>query len=92
VPTEVSVQVTAEVARVFHRRGAPTPDSTEIETKIASLGFALQPLHPGGDPPELATYFYVEVPTAADADRLVAELSSCHGIRAAYVKPPAEAP
>jgi hypothetical protein len=77
--TTITVQVTADAAD----DGAAALDHLARE-----LGVAIRPLHPGTDDSALRTYFTVEVPNAASAERVAARLRDSPAVAAAYVKPP----
>ena len=79
MPTSITVQVKPETTR----RGASALDDLARE-----LGIAFQPMHPDTDDSTLRTYFTVDVPNAASAERVAARLRDSPAIAAAYVKPP----
>jgi hypothetical protein len=79
-PTSVTVQVKPELALP---RGAPALDALAGE-----LGVTFRAMHPDTDDPTLRTYFTVDVPNAASAERVAARLRDSPAIAAAYVKPP----
>lgn len=52
------------------------------------LGVVPEPQHPGIDDPELSSYFSIEVPDAAEAERVIDRLRNSEAIEGAYLKPP----
>lgn len=84
----VTIQVSANVARVLRQRAPPTVESQELSETAEELGVVLEPLHPDVEDPRLALYFTVEVPDPATAQEVIARLQHCQAIEAAYVKPP----
>lgn len=89
---QVTVQVTADEARALHRRGPPTARSKALLRKVGILGLLLEPLHHDTDDPTLQSYFTVEVPDWASAQRVMHRLGRSKAVLAAYVKPPDEMP
>jgi len=59
---------------------------TAVRQTAADDGVVVEPLHPGTDDAELATWARVRVPSGK-ADRLVTRLAACPGVAAAYVRP-----
>ena len=59
---------------------------------VEEFGVVLEPLHPDTEDPSLISYFTIEVPDHATADRVIARLLQSKGIEAAYLKPPDELP
>ncbi len=89
---QVIIQVSTDVARILHQRGAPTTESKELFRITEELGVLLKPMHPGAEDPLLNQYFLVEVPDSATAERVIAHLRRSKAIEAAYLKPPDELP
>lgn len=89
---QVTVQVSADVARTLRQRGPPTTDSEALWRMIKTFGLTLQPMHPDTDDPNLQSYFTVEVPDHATAQRVISRLQQAAATEAAYVKPPDELP
>lgn len=89
---QVTVQVSANVARVLHQRSPPTAESKALLRMIETFGLALCPMHRDSDDPNLQSYFTVEVPDYATAQRVTDRLRQSGAIEAAYVKPPDELP
>lgn len=77
--TSITVQVNPDVTR---------DDASALDRLARELGIAFRPLHPDTDDSTLRTYFTVDVPSPASADRVAARLRDSPAIAAAYVKPP----
>ncbi|HEY2715004.1 MAG TPA: hypothetical protein VGI73_02160 [Solirubrobacterales bacterium] len=86
----VVVQLNHEAATELVRREAT--GSGRTLPGLEQLGRSLEPMHPGESDPALASYFTVEVPDAAAADRAIAVLREHEAVEAAYVKPSEEPP
>ncbi len=89
---QITVQVSADVARALNQQGTPNADSQALLRTIETLGLTLKPMHPDTDDPNLQNYFTVEVQDAATAQRVADQLRQSDAIKAAYVKPPDELP
>ena len=89
---QVTVQVSADVARILHQRGAPTTESKELLKIAEEFGVVLEPMHPGAEDPLLTPYFMVEVPDSTTAERVIAHLRRSTAVEAVYLKPPDELP
>lgn len=89
---QVTIQVSADVARMLHQRGAPTTESKELFKIAEELGVLLEPLHPGAEDPLLTPYFMVEVPDSTTAEHVIAHLRQSMAVEAVYLKPPDELP
>jgi hypothetical protein len=89
---QVTVKVSADVARSLHRRSPPTTDSAELLRIVETFGGTLEPMHPATADPNLMSYFIVEVPDAETAQRVINRLRQSKAIEAAYLKPPDELP
>lgn len=89
---QVTVRVSANVARALRRRGAPDTESQCLARTIESLGLKLEPLHTDANDPVLQTYFTVSVPDQAAAQRLIERLNQSAGVDAVYLKPADELP
>jgi len=89
---QVTVQVSADVAHALHQRGPPTAGSQALLRMIATFGLTLKPLHLDTDDPTLQSYFIVEAPDLATAQRVMDRLGRSKAVLAAYVKPPDELP
>jgi hypothetical protein len=92
ITMRITVQVSANVARALHQRGPPTAESEELLRIIETFGLALEPMHRDTDDPNLQSYFIVEVPDHATAQRVINRLQQLEAVKAAYVKPPDELP
>lgn len=88
----VTVQVSADVARVLYGQASPTADSRELMEITQELGVALEPLHPGVEDLSLARYFVIEVADPAAAEQVIARLQGSNAVEAAYLQPPGEPP
>jgi len=80
----VTVQLAEDAARAVQAHRAPA----ELHELADRLGIVFQPLHPGSRDWALMTFFAVEVPDAAGAERVIAALLRSPHVAAAYVKPP----
>ena len=89
---QVTIQVSADVARILHQRGAPTTESKELFKIAEKLGVLLEPVHPGAEHPLLTPYFMVEVPDATTAEHVIAHFRQSTAVEAVYLKPPDELP
>ena len=89
---QVTVQLSADVAHVLHRRAPPTTESQELSQILDSLGVELEAMHPGVEDPILATWFVIETPDPATAEQVVARLQRRAAVEAAFIKPPDELP
>ena len=85
---QVTVQVSADVARALHQRGPPTVESEELLRIIETFGLALEPMHRDTDDPNLQSYFTVEVLDHATVQRVMNRLQQLAAVEAAYVTPP----
>ena len=89
---QVIVQVSAGVGRALHQGGPPTAESAELLKIIETFGLKLEPMHRDTDDPNFQSYFIVEVPDHATAQRVMDRLQQSEAVKAAYVKPPDELP
>lgn len=89
---QVTVQVSADVARALHQRDPPTTQSQELSKLIETFGLTLEPMHRDRDDPNLQSYFTVEVLDHATAQRVINRLHQLEAVKAVYVKPPDELP
>lgn len=89
---QIAIQVSADVARILHHRGAPTTESNELLKIAEELGVLLESMHPGTEDPFLVPYFIVEVPDSAAAQKAIARFRQSKAIEAAYLKPADELP
>jgi hypothetical protein len=85
---QVIVRVRPDVAPALHGRQPPTQASEAILQAMTELGVVLEPMHPGVEDPSLASFFMIEVPDPASAERVIARLQQSQAIEAAYLKPP----
>jgi hypothetical protein len=92
ITMQVTVQVSADVARALHQRRPPNAESEELLRIIKTFGIGLEPMHRDTDDPTLQSYFTVEVVDPATAQSLMNRLQQLEAIKAAYVKPPDELP
>jgi len=89
---QVTIQVSADVARALHQQSPPTAKSETLLRMVDTLGYALEPMHRDTDDPNLQSYFIVEAPDSATAQRVIDRLRESEAVEAAYVKPPDELP
>jgi hypothetical protein len=92
ITMQVTVQVSVDVAQALHQGSPPTAESEELLKTIGTFGLALEPMHRDTDDPNLQSYFTVEVPDHATAQRVMNRLQQSESVKAAYVKPPDELP
>ncbi|GAB61441.1 MAG: hypothetical protein DWB56_14060 [Candidatus Jettenia sp.] len=92
ITMQVIVQVSADVASALHQRGTLTAKSKELVRIIEIFNLTLHPMHRDTDDPNLQSYFIVEVPDHATAQRVTDRLRRLEAVKAAYVKPPDELP
>ena len=88
---QVTVKTLAGAARAL-RQGPPTAESETILRVIEAFGLTLEPMHRDTDNPSLQSYFVLEVPDDATAQRVMDRLRQSEAVEAAYVKPPDELP
>jgi hypothetical protein len=86
----VVVKAQPGATRALQRGAAQDPTSESLQQIADELGIVLEPQHPGVDDPELSSFFSVEVPDAAAAERVIASLQEKEAIEGAYLKPPDE--
>lgn len=89
---QVTIKVSADVARALHQRGPSIAESEKLLRTIETLGLKLEPMHHGTNDPNLQSYFVVDVPDHATAQIVMDRLRQSKEIKAAYVKPPDELP
>lgn len=99
MPVAITLQVTAETAQALRdavvaqseggSRSLPVPSAVQL---VRDLGVELQPLHPGTSDSELQRFFIVTMEDGERVNQVLESLRECHGIEAAYVKPPDELP
>lgn len=92
ITMQITVQVSADVARALYQRGPPTAESEELLRIMNTFGIKLEPLHRNTYDPSLQRYFIVEVPDRATAQQVMDRLQQLEAVEAAYVKPPDELP
>jgi len=85
---QITVQVSADVARALYQYGPSTAKSEEILRTVGAFGLTLEPMHRDTKDPHLQSYFTVEVPDHATAQRVIDYLQQSEAVEAAYVKPP----
>ena len=81
---QLVVQLTGKAAAAFASGEGP---AAPVRHALDELGVALEPLHPGIDDEQLATYYAAELATPQAGAKVVERLRSVPGITAAYVKP-----
>ncbi len=80
----ITVQLAEDATRATQAGQAPA----ELRQLAGQLGIVFQALHPGSRDWALMSFFAVEVPDAASAERVIAALLRSPHVAAAYVKPP----
>ncbi len=89
---QITVQVRLDTARALHDPWLASPAADELAAVVGQLGATVEPVHPGVDDPQLATYFTVEAANMIGAEQLLDRLRSHPAILAAYIKPADELP
>lgn len=84
----ITVQVAPDLASALRRGEPETEDARELKRMADDLGISFRSLHPDSANPSLRSYFTVDVPDAAEAERVLTRLRRSPAVRAAYVKPP----
>lgn len=87
----IYVQTDSEIAEDVQRHRLRLPASKQLQELVAQRGLRLEALHPKTRDRNLATYFFISVPTPAIADEVCAALLASGTVEGAYVKP-AEGP
>lgn len=90
--TQVTVQVSADVARALRQQRPATAESESLLSMIETFGLTIEPMHHDTDDPSLQSYFIVEAPDHATAQGVMDRLRQSEAVEAAYVKPPDELP
>ena len=67
---------------------SPETALPELRALADELGLSFRPLHPGTSDPGLGSYFIIDVPDPASAQRVLERLRRSPAVRAAYIKPP----
>jgi hypothetical protein len=88
----ITIQLDKDEALALQGQQPDTEASSQIIEAAKELGVTLKPMHPGTADPTLASYFFVEVPDAATAERVISRLKRSSTIKTAYLKPPDEMP
>jgi len=88
----ITVQTAVEPSRSAAVDVAVPSEPPELRELAAELRVTVRALHPGIQDPSLRRFFTVEVPDAAEAQRVIARLLRSPAIAAAYVKPPEALP
>jgi hypothetical protein len=90
IAMQVTIQVSADVARALHGRNPPIAESEALLKMIETFGLTLERMHPNTDDHALQSYFTVEVADPTTAQRFVERVQESEAVEAAYVKPPDE--
>ncbi len=89
---QVTVRVRSGSTPMAHQR-LPVSGTAEELVRIANeFGVTVEPVHPGVQDPQLASYFTVRVPDGPTAERVIQRLRQSDRVEAAYVKPADELP
>ena len=83
---QITLQLTGDLAREVQE------GKSSIVEVVQQLGLRIEQLHPETPDPLLKRFFIMQVHNAADAEKVMSQLRQCHGVEAAYVKPPGEPP
>jgi hypothetical protein len=87
ITLQITIQVSADVARALQQRGPTTAESEELLRIIETFGLALEPMHRDTDDLNLQSYFIVEVVDHATTQRVMNSLQQLAAVEAAYVTP-----
>ncbi|HEX8524061.1 MAG TPA: hypothetical protein VF669_17540 [Tepidisphaeraceae bacterium] len=87
----VAVQLHPELAAALNGAGKHR-GAVRVRAAAKRAGARLVAMHPNVNDPQLAKWFYADVPSSADAQKLASELQQVEGVEAAYAKPDAEPP
>jgi hypothetical protein len=90
----ITVKVQTNVARLLQGCQAGTdqgtreyPEYNEILEAIKDMGIVLEPMYIDEDGSDLATYFVVEVPDQAAAEKAMIRLLECRAVESASLGP-----
>jgi hypothetical protein len=86
----VSVQLVPEAARALRSHAAPGGPAESLVNLLDQLGVRLKPAIPDTDHPVLMTWFVLEAPDAASAERIAENLRQNPSVRSAFCKPAEE--
>jgi hypothetical protein len=86
----VTVKMSPAVAEQWLRGELESAAARELAGTVKDLGLVLEPMHPGVDHPDLASYFIADTSSPAAAQAAVDRLLDTQAIDSAYVKPPDE--
>ena len=95
MPIAITLQVSEETAQALRDATVAQSGSSSHSRSVPSavklvrdLGVELEPLHPGTIDSELQRFFIVTMEDGEPVDQVLDSLRECHGIDAAYLKPP----
>ena len=95
MPVAITLQVAEELVQAFHEAVVPQSGSSSQSQLVPravkfvrDLGVDLEPLFPGAIDSELQRFFIVTIEGSECVDQVLDSLRECHGIDAAYLKPP----
>lgn len=83
----VTVKMAPAVAEQWRRGELQSAAAQELASVVSDLGLALEPMHPGVDHPDLASYFMADTSDPAAAQAAIDRLLTTQAIEGAYVKP-----
>ena len=83
----VTVKMVPAVAEQWRRGELESPAAQELASTVRDLGLVLEPLHPGVNHPDLASYFIADTSSPAAAQAAIERLLTSQAIDGAYVKP-----
>lgn len=84
---QIVLVVKPEDAPALHGQATPTLATQNLVDAVSNGGYALEPMHPNPETPDLALYFTIAVPDQSTANRLIAALLQNPAVDGAYVKP-----
>lgn len=88
----VVVQVVPEAVQPLRRNDFLSPEIRELGQLLGEFNVTLRPTHSETRDPDLSTWFETDAPDVSTAQRIATTLSRNDAVKAAYVKPPEEAP
>jgi Asp-tRNA(Asn)/Glu-tRNA(Gln) amidotransferase B subunit len=88
----ITVQTRDDVANDLVKDKPRLAETKRLRTALEKLGLNLEPMHPGTDDADLATYFSIAVPEGHDPEDVAKRLRASKAVKAAYVKPRGEPP
>jgi hypothetical protein len=88
---DITIKLRADAARSL-RSGQASTEASELQQLTTQLGVSLRSVHPRAEDPLLASYFQIEVPDEATANKVIDALRKSSAVEGAYIKPKDELP